>query len=140
VNSSSVRTSRPRRSRAWAERAGLDSDALAPAAIARLGEQEADPAADVEDAVAGRGVALDPLQDAAKAGALARLLLDVVVGLGLGIRRVQLGLGGKPVELHMGAFRAPHDVAQRRPELLRGRDQPLVPHLTAHPQVLDQPG
>ncbi|GAC1316794.1 MAG: hypothetical protein NVSMB25_03210 [Thermoleophilaceae bacterium] len=57
--------------------ARLESGSL-PAAQARLVEQEAEPAADVEQP-AGWSVALDLVEDAAGGGALTRLLFEIVV-------------------------------------------------------------
>ena len=116
------------------EEARLDPGGLAPAAGARLVEHEAHPAADVEDRAA-LGVALDPLEHAAEALALARLLVDVVVGGGLGVGARQLFLAREAVELHVAALGALDDVAERGAEILGRRDQAVLADLAADAQV-----
>ena len=125
---------------AGGERRRLDPDRLAPAALRGLGEQEADPAADIEDRAARRRVALDPLEHRGERVPLAGLLLDVRVGLGDLVGGVELRLGGEAVELHVAAGAAAGDVGERRPELLRRRDQALIAHLAADREVRAQVG
>ena len=108
---------RPRRTRSARPR-------RSPAALARLGEQEADPAAEVEEP-SRPPVALDSLQRAASCGALARLLDHVVLGGGVGVGAGELGLGGNGSQLHVPAVEAADDVAERGAEAIGGRNQAL---------------
>ncbi len=92
---------------------------------ARLVEQEADPAAEVEQAP-GRDLALDPLQDRSRGRALPRLLGDVVLGLGLavGLRRAPPP-PGSVASCMWPQRRAADDVGEGGAEAVGGRDQPV---------------
>ena len=104
------------------ELAGLDAE-RPPAALARLGKQEADPAAQVEQSAPAAGPPLDLVERGPGGRALARLLLDVVVGGGLAVCLAQLGVGRHPLELHVPAARAADDVRQRAAVAVGRRDQ-----------------
>jgi hypothetical protein len=116
------------------ELAGLNPE-RAPAPLARLGQQEADPAAQVHDRARAPGVALDQLERAAGRLALARLFLDVLARLRLAVGLAQLGVAGHALELHVPAAFAAHDVGQRAAVAVGGRDQALRPGVASDLEV-----
>ena len=115
------------------ELARLDADHV-PAAVARLGEQEPHPGAEIEQRPAP-DVALEALEHGAGRGALAGLLLHVVRGRGVAVGLREHGVGGKALQLHVAAGATAHDVRQRRAEPVVRGDQPRRARLTRDAQV-----
>ena len=109
------------------ERRRLDADGL-PAGGPRLVEQEADPAAEVEQPPRRRGHVLDARSsDAPRRLALSRLLVDVVRGRGLVVRLAELRVARHRGELHVPAARAADDVAEGGAEPVGRGDEPAAP-------------
>lgn len=105
-----------------AELAGLHPVRL-PAALAGLGQEVTDPAAQVQQPPAARCVALDPLWRATRGLPLPSLLLDVVIGGSLRVRSVHQRPGRHRIQLHVPAVRAADDVRQRGAEPIGAGNQ-----------------
>jgi hypothetical protein len=84
-------------------------------------------------------VALDRVEHLARRRPLARLLRDVVLGLGSRVRLLELDLVGEAIELHVTASRAAHDVGERRAVPVRRGDQTRPLRRPGDREVRDQP-
>jgi hypothetical protein len=129
---------------------GLDAGRQ-PAALDRLGQQKADPAAEVQQRAVARAAVvlgdrhrrqarLDAIQRAARGLALAGLLLDVVVGGGAGVGALEHGVVGHRFGLAVAAARAAHEIGEGGAEAVGRRDQPVRSRVAGHLQMRDEAG
>src|SRR5579884_3940684 len=116
------------------ELAGFDAERL-PAALARLRQEEADPASQVKELPSTGEVTFDLLERQARGGALPGLLLNVVRRSRFGIGMLQHVLVRHRVQLHVTAAPAPRDVTKSCAESIGAWYQSLRTELAANREM-----